>query len=254
MKTGYEFYSIRFFILIVMVLLLTSCAGAPVAKWPLPVRPEDEYVKPDVNYPFREVHDPFEGFNRNIYKFNAKFDKYVYLPIVNAYEFITPKFLRTGISNVLDNIGEFDNLVNSILQLNLKKTGITAGRFVVNTIWGVGGLIDTATAVGLPRQREDFGQTLGYWGAGNGPFIVLPILGPSNLRDTIGIAADATAFSLVDPLNFDHNEDLQWIYFGATAIDERYKSKFRYFESGSPFEYELIRLFYTRGRKLLIEN
>lgn len=254
MNTGCRIHTIRFFILMVIALLLTSCAAAPVAKWPPPVRPEDDFVKPDVDYPFKEVHDPFEGFNRNVYKFNAHFDTYVYLPVVNTYEFITPKILRTGVSNVLDNIGEFDNLVNSILQLNFKKTGITAGRFVVNTILGVGGLMDPAANIGLHRQNEDFGQTLGYWGAGNGPFIVLPILGPSNLRDTIGIAADATTFRLIDPLNFDHNEELAWIYFGLTAVDERYKSKFRYFESGSPFEYELIRLFYTRGRKVLIEN
>jgi phospholipid-binding lipoprotein MlaA len=254
MKLGYSIHTIRFFMLMVIAFLLTSCAAAPVAKWPPPVRSEDDYIKPDVEYPLKEVHDPFEGFNRNVYKFNALFDKYVYLPVVNTYVFITPKIFRTGVSNVLDNIGEFDNLVNSILQLNLKKTGITAGRVVVNTIWGVGGLMDTATTMGLPRQNEDFGQTLGYWGAGNGPFIVLPILGPSNLRDTIGIATDATTFRLVDPLNFDHNEELEWVYFGSTAIDERYKSKFRYFETGSPFEYELIRLFYTRGRMVLIEN
>jgi len=254
MNTGYGTHIIRFLILVVIALLLTSCAAAPVAKWPPPVRSVDDFVKPDVNYVFQEVHDPFEGFNRNIYKFNAKFDKYVYLPVVNTYEFITPKIFRTGVSNVLDNIGEFDNLVNSILQLNLRKTSITAGRFVVNTILGIGGLMDPATTMGLPRQNEDFGQTLGYWGAGNGPFIVLPILGPSNLRDTIGIATDAATFHLVDPLNFDHNEELAWIYFGMRAIDERYKSKFRYFASGSPFEYELIRLFYTRGRKVLIEN
>jgi phospholipid-binding lipoprotein MlaA len=254
MKTEYKIHTIKLFILVITALLLTSCAAAPVAKWPPPVRSEDDYIKPDVEYPLKEVHDPFEGFNRNVYKFNALFDKFVYLPVVNAYVFITPKILRTGVSNVLDNIDEFDNLVNSILQLNIKKTGITAGRVVVNTILGVGGLMDTATAVGLPRQNEDFGQTLGYWGAGNGPFIVLPILGPSNLRDTIGFATDTATFRYVDPLNFDHNDDLEAIYFGLKAVDERYKNKFRYFESGSPFEYELIRLFYTRGRQVLIDN
>jgi phospholipid-binding lipoprotein MlaA len=254
MNTGYRKNIIRFLILAVIALLLTSCAAAQVAKWPPPVRAEDDFVKPDVDYPLKEVHDPFEGFNRNIYKFNALFDKFVYLPVVNTYVLITPKIFRTGVSNVLDNIGEFDNLVNSILQLNLEKTGITTGRFVVNTILGLGGLMDMATAVGLPRQNEDFGQTLGYWGAGNGPFIVLPILGPSNLRDTIGLATDTATFRYVDPFNFDHNDDLEAIYFGLNAVDERYKSKFRCFESGSPFEYELIRLFYTRGRKVLIEN
>ncbi len=198
--------------------------------------------------------DPWEGFNRNVYKFNAKFDDYVYLPVVNAYEFVTPKIVRTGVSNVLDNIAELENLANSILQLNFEKSAITAGRIVLNTIWGVGGLFDAATDIGLPRQNEDFGQTLGYWGAGEGPFIVLPILGPSNLRDTAGIAADAATFSFIDPLNVDHNTELGAAHTGTNAVDKRYRNNFRYFESGSPFEYELIRLFYSRGRKVLIDN
>jgi phospholipid-binding lipoprotein MlaA len=254
MKTDYRIHAIRFFILFIAALLLASCAASPVAKKPTPVRPVEEYVKPDANYPSKEVYDPWEGFNRNVYKFNAKFDDYVYLPVVNAYEFVTPKIVRTGVSNFLDNIGELDNLVNSVLQLNFEKSGITVGRFVVNTTLGIGGLIDTATEFGLPRQNEDFGQTLGYWGAGEGPFIVLPILGPSNLRDTAGIAVDAATFAFIDPLNVDHNPELGAAHTGANAVDKRYGNNFRYFESGSPFEYELIRLFYSRGRKVLIDN
>ena len=237
-----------------MIAILSSCAAKQVKPDPAPLRPASEYVDPDREYVVKRVSDPWEGFNRNVYKFNAKFDRYVYLPVVNAYRVVFPPFARDGVSNFFNNVGELDNLTNSILQLKAKKTGITAGRIVMNTIFGIGGLIDVATPIGLERQNEDFGQTLGHYGAGEGPFIVLPILGPSNLRDTGGLAFDAAVFTAVDPFNFDHNEELGWIYRGLGAVDARHQNEFRYYRSGSPFEYDMIRLFYTEGRKLLVDD
>ena len=146
-------------------------------------------------------------------------------------------------------MGELDNLTNSILQLKAKKTGITTGRIVMNTIFGIGGLIDVATPIGLERQNEDFGQTLGHYGVGEGPFFVIPVLGPSNIRDTGGLAFDSAVFYAVDPFNFDHNEDLGWIYRGVGAVDARHQNEFRYYRSGSPFEYDMIRLFLHRRTK-----
>ena len=237
-----------------MIAFLSSCAAKQIRQEPAPLRSTGEYVDPDQDYVVKRVYDPWEGYNRNMYKFNAQFDKYVYLPVVNTYRFIFPPFVRDGVSNFFNNVGELDNLTNSILQLKAKKTGITTGRIVMNTIFGIGGLIDVATLIGLERQNEDFGQTLGHYGVGEGPFFVIPVLGPSNIRDTGGLAFDSAVFNAVDPFNFDHNEDLGWIYRGVGAVDARHQNEFRYYRSGSPFEYDMIRLFYTEGRKILVDD
>jgi len=114
------------------------------------------------------------------------------------------------------------------------------------------GLFDPATTLmDTPRWKEDFGQTLGHWGVGDGPFVVLPFLGPSNARDTTGLIGDVVMFSALDPLNFEKN-DLEIPYLVSKSIDNRHQVKFRYWESGSPFEYELVRLLYTEYRKLEI--
>jgi phospholipid-binding lipoprotein MlaA len=104
----------------------------------------------------------------------------------------------------------------------------------------------------LIEWEEDFGQTLGHWGVGDGPFLVLPILGPSNLRDTTGLVADGLMFSAIDPLNFDSNDDLEVPFYVLQAIDARHRTAFRYYETGSAFEYELVRLLYGKYRELQI--
>jgi phospholipid-binding lipoprotein MlaA len=217
-------------------------------------RPVSKYVKPDVTYMVKENPDPWEGFNRRIYKFNAKFDQYVFLPVVKGYEFITPSFVQTGVSNFFNNVGELENLANSLLQLKFNKAAVTTGRILVNSTLGIGGLIESAQVMGLERQDEDFGQTLGHYGVGTGPYIVLPIYGPSNLRDAAGLAVDSVGFYLIDPFNFDENKELSYVYSGMNAIDKRHQTSFRYYETGSPFEYELVRLFYTEARKIMIDN
>jgi phospholipid-binding lipoprotein MlaA len=136
-----------------------------------------------------EVYDPIEGFNRGSYRFNHYFDKYFFLPIVKGYQFIMPDYAEDRVSSFVDNVYEFNNFTNNLLQLKFKETGITLSRFVINTTVGVAGLWDPSTHWGLHRQPEDFGQTLGHYGVGHGPFIVLPIFGPSNLRDTTGQAS-----------------------------------------------------------------
>ncbi len=137
-----------------LLFTLTSCAAKQVKQEPEPMRPAARYVKPDAQYPSKEVYDPWEGMNRNVYKFNAKFDQYVYLPVVDTYRLILPPFARKGVSNFFNNVGELGNLTNSILQLKAKKTGITAGRIVMNTIFGIGGLIDVATPIGLENPAR----------------------------------------------------------------------------------------------------
>ena len=230
-------------------ILLTGCASTlPPAETPAK-RPVDEYVHKDVVYTI-DVYDPIEGFNRGVYKFNYYFDKYIFLPVVSVYEFILPKFFQDRVSSAVDNIFEFNNLTNSLLQLEFKKAGITVSRFVINTTFGVLGMFDTAAEAGLQRQNEDFGQTLGHYGVGHGPYLVLPVLGPSNLRDTTGLVADAAAFSYLGPPAWIDDDDVTLAFNIVTAVDKRHREKFRYYETGTPFEYDLVRMLYTKKREL----
>jgi len=110
------------------------------------------------------VYDPLESVNRRIYHFNYRLDQWVLLPLVNGYQYVTPSFVRTGVSNFFNNLGDIPNLFNSVLQLKAKRSAEITARLMFNTIIGVGGLWDPATSMGLPRQSEDFGQTLGFYG------------------------------------------------------------------------------------------
>ena len=175
----------------------SCCLRAAV---PPPCKQDDEPVEPsfsadrllddDVTYLADEIWDPWEGFNRTMYRFNYRFDKYVFLPVVSGYQAITPDFMEQGIHNFFQNFGELTSLMNSILQLQPTKTVETTGRFLVNTTVGLLGLFDVASKLDIPKHDEDFGQTLGYWGVGNGPFLVLPVMGPSNVRDGLGLGVD----------------------------------------------------------------
>ncbi len=238
---------------ILLVGLLGGCAPATgsVAET---IRPAADTLDPGGKYPI-QVFDPLEGLNRRIYRFNYYFDAYVFLPVVNGYRAVLPDYAEDRVSDFLDNVLEVTNLTNCVLQLKPKATGITLARIAVNSTVGVLGLWDLASRWGLPRQNEDFGQTLGYYGLGNGPYLVLPVLGPSNLRDTAGMAADAFLFDAIDPLNFEHNEYwMSTVYNGLYAVDRRKRMPFRYYESGTPFEYDWIRLLYTEKRFLEIRR
>ncbi|MGB5304607.1 MAG: VacJ family lipoprotein [Gammaproteobacteria bacterium] len=233
------------------LFLLSGCSGMPEKQaGEIPAQHSvDDVVRKDVTYAI-DVYDPWEGFNRGMYRFNAGFDKYLFLPVVSVYEAVLPDFVEDGISNVFSNIFEFTNFTNSLLQLKPRATGETLARFVINSTIGLAGLFDVAEKIGLHEHEEDFGQTLGHYGAGNGPFIVLPIVGPSNLRDMTGNIADSVAFSALDPFDFDDHSDRGTIFYGLNAIDRRHKIGFRYYDTGSPFEYELVRMLYTKKREL----
>lgn len=191
-----------------------------------------------------DVFDPAERVNRRIYWFNAKADEHVLLPAVSAYEWTVPGIARTGVANFFSNLREITVLANSILQLHPGKTGGTLGRFVVNTTIGVAGLWDPATRIGLRGYDEDFGQTLGFWGVPAGPYFVVPLLGPSSLRDAFGSAIDQVPFILVGfpPL---------WL-FPVQGLDARANNPFRYGDIGGAFEYEIVRFLATERRRLLI--
>lgn len=200
-------------------------------------------------YPF-EANDPIEGFNRGVFYFNAKFDKYFFIPLTDAYQLVTPDFVETGIHNIFSNVGEIVSFGNEILQLKPDDALKTFLRFGINTTIGLGGFVDVATEMGLPEDKEDFGQTLGFWGVGEGPYIIIPILGPSNLRDGTGLIVDTLAFSYVDPLTLDSYRSDHLAIYGIQAVDTRSAIDYRYHISGSPFEYELVRYLINKKRTL----
>lgn len=127
--------------------------------------------------------DPWESINRPIFRFNDMLDTYALKPLAQGYQAITPQFLEDGIHNMFRNIGDVGNLANDVLQVKPQAAGVDTARLMFNTTFGVLGFFDVGTKMGLQRNDEDFGQTLGYWGVGSGPYVMLPFFGPSTLRD-----------------------------------------------------------------------
>lgn len=135
--------------------------------------------------------DPFERVNRGVFKFNRVADRYVLRPVARSYRDYVPTPVRTGVNNFLSNLFYPTVIVNDLLQGKFAQGGRDLGRFLLNTTAGLAGFMDVATPVGLPANDEDFGQTLGFWGLGEGVYLMLPLLGPSNGRDFFGRAADS---------------------------------------------------------------
>jgi len=249
-------------LLTLTVNLLTGCSSRQVREDQEipPRRPASEFLSDAVVYPI-DADDPFEGLNRHIYKFNAQFDDKVFLPVVKGYEFILPHIAQTGIANFFSNLSEVSNLLNSSLQFKFRAFGKTVGRVVINTTLGVAGFGDPATRMGIKRQNEDFGQTLGFYHIGSGPYLVLPLLGPSSLRDTGGLIVDTLVYNTmvhaildIGSLRSGEKDKIQGALLLLNAINARHQQSFRYYETGSPFEYELIRFLYLLKRKFLIEH
>jgi phospholipid-binding lipoprotein MlaA len=154
--------------LLAAALLLTACATGPNAN----------------------PHDPLEPFNRSVYGFNDAVDRAVIKPVATAYRDALPSPVRTGVSNFFNNLQDLWSFVNNTLQLKAEGAGNSIVRFGVNSVFGLGGLIDIATEMRIERHPEDFGQTLGRWGVGAGPYLVVPFLGSSTLRDTAALPVD----------------------------------------------------------------
>ncbi len=251
--TATRYRTCRAIIQLMLALALAGCATTGVNS-PAEVPPRHS-INEFRDQRFAEVADPWEGFNRSMYRFNYYFDKYLFLPVVNGYEFVTPVFLQQRVSGFYNNLGEVKNLTNSLFQLKGKESATTLGRFVTNSTVGLGGLFDPATSFGLERHNQDFGKTLGYWGVGSGPYIVLPIFGPSSLRDTGGLAVDSSIryglYTVIDP--FASTGHAFAITAGMTAlegVDARHQQTFRYYDSGYPFEYDMVRFFYHNKREI----
>lgn len=164
-----------------------------------------------------DAHDPWERFNRGMYTFNDKVDRAVLKPVAKGYRAITPNAVEKGISNFFGNLGEIRVIANDILQLKLVRALSDTSRFVVNSTIGIAGLFDVATHMGLDKHDEDFGQTLGRWGAGTGPYLVLPFFGPSSVRDGIGLVGDYQ----IDPIGEVDDRDKRNALYAVSIIDNR---------------------------------
>lgn len=201
-----------------------------------------------------DIYDPLESFNRRMYHFNYRLDQWVMLPAVRGYRYVTPKVVRTGVSNFFGNLGDISTLFNSLAQLKGERAMQTTARLLFNSIIGVGGLWDPATRMGLPRHSEDFGQTLGHYGVPSGPYLILPALGPSNVRDTGGRLADFSVERQVDVLGYAEASGGEMGITALRLVDIRHTTSLRYGQLNSPFEYEKVRYVYTRSRELQIDE
>ncbi len=141
--------------------------------------------------------DPFESFNRSMFAFNEGVDKYAFKPAAKGYNYVMPDIASKGVSNFFSNIDDIVVFFNEILQFKIAEAVATSARIVFNTTFGLLGLIDVASDMDLPKHNEDFGQTLAVWGLPSGPYLVLPVIGPMNFRDTAGLAVD---WSYFDPI------------------------------------------------------
>lgn len=166
------------------------------------------------------VNDPLEGFNRAMFQLNYGIDRVVGRPFVWLYTNLTPEFARTGVSNVLANWYSPVSVINSLLQGKFMQAANTTWRFVINTSLGFFGFADVASEAGLRATKEDFGQTLGSWGADSGPYLVLPIFGPSSVRDAVGTVGDIG----LDPFTYYMQSDDLWRRGIANGLDQRYQA------------------------------
>ena len=165
------------------VLALACMLAGPVLAQPV-VAPSSGQVAP------ANDQDPLESFNRSMFDFNDALDRAVLKPLASGYQQVVPSMARTGISNAFANLGDAWSFVNNSLQLKLGPAGESLIRFGVNTLFGFAGLIDIASELGIERQKQDFGLTLAHYGVPSGPYLVLPLLGPSTLRDTAALPVD----------------------------------------------------------------
>lgn len=199
----------------------------------------------------RDPRDPFEKINRATYRFNDALDRAIAKPVAKGYVRVTPHFVQRGVSNFFDNLTYPVTIANDVLQGKLAATSNDVMRLILNTIFGIGGIFDVATPAGLDKNDEDFGQTLGKWGVHSGPYLMLPLLGPSTVRDAIGRGVDQFA----DPRSYDNNHTLDWSMRVVGFVDLRA----RLLEIEKPLEqaydpYAVLRSVYLQRREYQVHD
>ncbi len=196
--------------------------------------------------------DPYESFNRSMFAFNEGLDTYALKPLAKGYKAITPTAVDTGITNFFSNLDDILVVINDLLQLKFGQSAKDFSRFILNSTFGLAGLFDIASEFGLPKNNEDFGQTLGYWGVESGPYLVLPVLGASSVRDAIGFTVDATEF---DPVfqRID-SEKTKWGVVTLKFVDIRADllSATNIIDDTAPDKYAFIRDAWQQRRQNLV--
>lgn len=167
--------------------------------------------------PDRDPRDPLEPLNRAVYSFNDLMDEVLLEPLARGYNYITPAPVNRGVTNFFNNLDDIRSALNNLLQFKIGRAFSDVGRVAINSTVGIFGLMDVASNLNLPRYDEDFGQTLGAWGMGSGPYIVLPLLGPSSGRDTVGLVVDWFA----DPITYIEDDTVRYSVRGLDLIDTR---------------------------------
>ena len=203
-----------------------------------------------------DPNDPWVGWNRGTQTFNDNLDKAILKPIAKGYQWITPEFVNEGVTNFFSNINDIGVFLNDLLQFKLTQSGMDGGRFLINTTAGVAGFIDVASMIDLPKHKEDFGQTLGYWGVPSGSYLVLPFFGPSSPRDAIGLVGDA----LFNPLTYVSvfgGAAVNAVTAGSRALDvtdrrANLMTTEKIVDEGAVDRYDFIKNSYEQNRDYLI--
>lgn len=231
-------------VLILLLALLPACATTrgttEAAATPIPAEEAEE-----------GSNDPFEPFNRAMYTFNEKFDRYLLKPVAKGYRAVVPRPIRRGVTNFFGNLHDPAVMVNNALQGRFSEAASDLGRFLTNSTFGVFGLFDVASEIGIERHNEDLGQTFAAWGVGDGPYLVLPFFGPSNIRDGIGLYGDLQMY----PPTHVNDDSTFWTLYALEGIDTRA----RLLEAGDILEqaagqdpYVFVREAYRQRRRSLI--
>lgn len=250
MMPRYELGQIRAFTRVVLACFMLTAVAACATP------PSD----PDERAIYDETNDPLEPMNRAIFEFNVAVDKYILTPVARGYEFILPQLVRDSVRSFLRHLKTPVILANDLLQGETERAGETMGRFVFNSVMGIGGLFDPAGEATLAYHEEDFGQTLAVWGVDEGPYLMLPFFGPSNVRDGIGIHVVDHG---LDPLSYvgynsdtfiaEHNGMIRGV---TEAVDTRSRNwrDVRELEESSLDFYAAVRSLYRQQRQKLITN
>jgi phospholipid-binding lipoprotein MlaA len=194
--------------------------------------------------------DPFEGFNRTVYTFNDTVDKYALKPVAKGYVFVTPQPVRDSVTNFFSNIGDVYIAANNLLQLKIADGVSDIMRVVINTIFGVGGLFDVATIAKLPKHDNDLGLTLGHYGVPPGPYLVLPLFGPSTVRDGVGIVGNY----FINPLTYVQPDSVSWALYGLNLVNTRANllNASDVLEGAALDKYSFVRNAYLQRRRYLL--
>jgi phospholipid-binding lipoprotein MlaA len=200
-----------------------------------------------------DPRDPMEPFNRKVYAFNDGLDKAILKPVAKGYVAVVPQMARKGVRNFFNNLGVVVTTLNDALQLKGTKVPVDIARFTTNVIFGLGGLIDVATALKIENRNEDFGQSLGYWGVGSGPYLVLPFFGPSDIRDAPSLLVDF----YTNPVYYSHaRSEIRWGLFALDVVDTRANllGAEKFLQTAAIDRYSFLRDTYLQRRQYLIDD